>query len=84
MQRRASSTPGATNALVGQASRQARQVPQRSASKGRSGARSASVNTTPMKVNEPRSGSISIMFFPIQPSPARCASSRSGTGPAST
>src|SRR5205823_3920150 len=34
--------------------------------------------------HEPRSGSISIMFFPIQPSPARWASSRSGTGPAST
>src|SRR6266566_2016933 len=59
-------------------------VPLRSASNGRSGTRSASVSTTPMKVNEPRSGSISIMFFPIQPSPARWASSRSGTGPAST
>src|SRR5207249_8046273 len=57
MQRRASSTPGATKALVGHASRQARQVPQRSASNGRSGTRSASVSTTPMKVNEPRSGS---------------------------
>src|SRR5437773_2330415 len=52
MQRRASSTPGATKALVGHASRQARQVPQRSASNGRSGTRSASVSTTPMKVNE--------------------------------
>ena len=84
MQRRASRTRGATNAAVGHASRQALQLPQRSASNGRSASSGASVKVTPMKVNEPISGRMSIVFLPIQPSPARCASSRSGTGPAST
>ena len=50
----------------------------------RSPARSGrSVKTEPMKKNEPASGRTSIVFLPIHPRPARWASSRSGTGPAS-
>ena len=44
---------------------------------------SRSVNTEPIKKNDPASGLISMVFLPIHPRPARCASSRSGTGPAS-
>ncbi len=37
-----------------------------------------------MKNHDPRRGLMSMVFLPIHPSPARCANSRSGTGPAST
>ena len=37
----------------------------------------------PMKKKDPAPGRISIVFLPIQPSPARWASARSGTGPES-
>ena len=83
MQRRASSTYGLTKALVGHASRQRVQVPQRSGS-GASGSSSAVVSTVPMKKKDPRSGWSSIVFLPIQPSPARAARSRSSSGPVST
>ena len=83
MQRRASRTHGPTKASVGQASRQARQEPQRSGS-GASGASSAVVSSTPMKNQEPSDGRSSIVFLPILPSPARAARSRSSTGPVST
>ena len=83
MHRVASSTCGATNAAVGQASRQRVQVPQWSSANGASMARSRSVNTVPMKKSDPTPGRSSMVFLPIQPSPARWASSRSGTGPAS-
>ena len=56
MQRVASSTRGSGNASVGQASRQRRHVPQRSASNGWSGASVRSVSRTPMKVNDPSLG----------------------------
>jgi hypothetical protein len=83
MQRVASSTLGSTKASVGQASRQRVQVPQCSVENGSSGARSRSVKIDPMKVQEPAPGRMSMAFLPIQPSPARSASSRSGTGPVS-
>ncbi len=84
MHRRLSRTRGAGKAPVGQASRHRVHVPHRSVSKGASSARSRFVRTTAMKHSDPRLGSISIVFFPIHPMPARCANSRSGTGPAST
>ena len=83
MHRVASSTRGATKAPVGQASRQRVHEPQRSSSKGRSVGSARSVKTDPMKKKEPAPGRISIVFLPIHPNPARRASSRSGTGPAS-
>ena len=68
MQRRASSTYGATKASVGHASRHRVHVPQRSGSAA-SSASSTVVRTTPMKKYEPRAGWRSIVFFP--PSRAR-------------
>ena len=84
MQRVASSTCGSMNAPVGQASRQRVQLPQWSVVKGGSGGSGRSVKIVPMKKNEPAPGRISMVFLPIQPRPARWASSRSGTGPSST
>ena len=83
MQRVASSTRGSTSAPVGQASRQRVQVPQWSVGSLRSCSRARSVKTVPMKKNDPAPGRISIVFLPIQPSPARRARARSGTGPES-
>ena len=84
MQRVASSTCGSTNASVGQASRHRVQLPQWSVVNGGSAGSARSVKIVPMKKNEPAPGRMSIVFFPIQPRPARCASSRSGIGPSST
>ena len=52
MQRRASITPGATNASVGHECRQRSQLPQRSGW-GESGCNSAVVSTTPRKIHDP-------------------------------
>ncbi len=73
-----------SSAPVGQASRHARHVPQRSASNGGSGGSSRSSSSVPMKRYDPRRGSMSMVLRPNQPSPARRASSRSSTGPVST
>src|SRR5947207_3360508 len=78
MQRRASSAYGASNAAVGQASRHAVHVPQRSGNVA--WARSAAVvSTSPMKKYEPRPGASRFVFLPIQPRPAAAARSRSST-----
>jgi len=66
---------GRANAPVGQASRQARQEPQRSGS-GSSKSSSAEVRSTPIRNQEPRVRVSSMVFLPIQPSPARAARSR--------
>src|SRR5438876_748251 len=80
MQRVASSTCGSGKALVGQAPRQAVQVPQCEPVNGSSGSNSRSVSSAPRKKKLPRRGLISIVFLPIQPSPARRAKSRSKSG----
>ena len=84
MHRVASSTRGSTNASVGQASRQRVQLPQRSRSKGGVAVqREIGEDRADEEEGARRPGRISMVFLPIQPSPARWASSRSGTGPAS-
>ena len=76
----ASRTNGSGNACVGQASRQAVQVPQCDAANGSSGVSSRSVSSAPRKKKLPRCGLMSIVFLPTQPSPARRAKSRSSSG----
>src|SRR5437763_11647517 len=71
-QRRASSTPGATRAPVGQAGKQRVHVPHPSATGIATGS-VASVTTDPSTNHEPCSGSSTFVFFPYQPSPARTA-----------
>src|SRR5260370_22390151 len=87
MQRLASSTYGSTIACVGHASRQRRQVPQRSGGGGstgpRVGAKGRLVNNTPRKSQEPNDWLISNVFFASHPSPAYFAAARSCTGPVS-
>src|SRR5579875_3450507 len=75
-QRRASSTPGAVSAPVGQAGRQARHAPQPGRS-GSSGARAASVSTAPSTYQEPWPGSRIVVLLPYHPTPARAAAARS-------
>ena len=84
MHRVASSTRGAVIASVGQACMHRVHVPHRSASNGASTASGKSTNSDARKRNDPARGLISIVFLPNQPSPARCARSRSSTGPEST
>ena len=60
------------------------QLPQWSVVKGGSMSSGRSVKMLPMTNQEPTPGRSSMVFLPIQPSPARSASSRSGTGPVST
>ncbi len=89
MQRRASSANGATKAWVGQASRQARQVPHRlrigcATPPSGSSVTSTSSRSSPSSAHEPAPGMISSVFLPTKPSPARSASSRSSTGAEST
>ena len=84
---RASRTRGATKARVGQASRHAVHEPQRSApgSAGAAvGASATSVRISPRTTCEPRPGTIRRPFFPMNPRPARAASSRSRRGAVST
>jgi hypothetical protein len=73
-------TNGSGNAPVGQASRQAVQVPQCAAANGASGASSRSLSTAPRKKKLPRRGWMSMVFLPTHPSPARRAKSRSSSG----
>ena len=68
---------------VGQAVRQAVHSPHWSGA-GTSGASGRSVMRHPRNSQEPSSGSITQQFFPIQPTPAYCAKTRSCTGPVST
>ena len=65
----ASRTNGSGNACVGQASRQAVQVPQWRSANGGSGASSRSVRSAARKKKLPRRGLMSIVFLPIQPEP---------------
>ena len=69
-------------ACVGHASRQRVQVPQRSASNGASGSRSASVNRAPMKKNEPRPGidQVRVLAEPAEPGAAREVALEHGPG----
>ena len=63
---------GAMKALVGQASIQRVQVPQRSGA-GRSGVSSSEVRITPRKSQEPICWLMMQVFFPIHPTPAYLA-----------
>ena len=81
--RRASSTPGATRAPVGQAVRQRVQGPHPAAwSAGATASpgvavNGASVTTEPSTNHEPCPSTIRRVFFPNHPSPARCAAALS-------
>ena len=83
MQRRASSWNGAGKARVGQASRQAVQLPQWSRSAG-SGGMFSVVKIAPRKNQFPSSRDRTLVCLPCQPSPAACASGFSITGAVST
>ena len=83
MHRRASSSYGARMAPVGQAAMHRAQVPQWFRAGG-SGSSSKSVRISPRKSQEPSPCTITFVFFPIQPTPARSAQERSSTGPVST
>ncbi len=61
--------------LVGQAVMQRVQVPQWSVENFSSGSSSMPSKISARKKVEPACGLISMEFFPIQPKPARCASS---------
>lgn len=70
-------------AWVGQASMHLLQ-PEHWACIGLSGVSSNVVINSPSNSCEPRSGFFSIAFFPMKPSPARCAKARSANGTEST
>src|SRR6266436_1780357 len=70
-------------AVVGHASMQRVQVPQRSGG-GEAGEISSETRSSPRKNHEPISWLIRQVFFPIQPSPARLAYARSSSGAVST
>ena len=77
------SESGAMMARVGQASRQAVQLPQRS-SVGSSIGRGSEMNNSPRKNQLPPSRASRFVCLPIQPSPALRARGFSITGPEST
>ena len=79
MQRRASTTPGATMAPVGQTSMQAVQVPQ-CALTGSVGVSAKSTKISPRKNIDPASRESTMECLPRQPRPLRLASSFSSTG----
>jgi len=83
MQRRGSSEKGAVIAPVGQASMHRRHSPQLRSSDASAG-RSSVVTTPAKKTQEPRPFVMSIVFLPINPSPAHRATARSSSGPVST
>src|SRR4028119_1080131 len=84
MQRFESIIRGSTIAFVGQASRQAVQLPQKSCVSGASYSNSMSSKISPRKTQEPHSRVIKLECFPIQPNPARCAHALSIIGAVST
>ena len=83
MHRLASNWLGAVNALVGQISRHARQVPQCLVT-GLSMGRGRSVKSSQRKNQDPAFLLISIVFLPIHPRPLFSAKARSKTGALST
>ena len=83
MQRRASSWNGAVMAAVGQAAMQRVQEPQRFFS-GASGSSSSVVMISERKIQLPSWRLMRLVCLPMNPSPARCARSRSSSGPVST
>ena len=83
MHNRASSLKGAVIACVGQASMHKRHSPQERSS-GVSGAKSRVVITLARNTHDPSPLVMSMVFLPINPSPARCARARSRSGPVST
>src|ERR1039457_7197188 len=90
MHKRASSSPGATIACVGQAAMQRVHVPQRSGA-GRSAERPAvdsvdsrEVRITPRNSHEPSFWLMMQVFLPIHPMPAYLEYTRSIRGPVST
>ena len=74
----------ADKAPVGQASIHCMQLPQQFATVSASGVSAKSSMIWPIKKNEPPFRLMSMVFFPINPSPARHAVARSSTGAEST
>src|SRR5215467_732084 len=84
MQRRESSRNGPAKAPVGHASRQRVQLPQLTLDCCPSSGSSALISSSDRKCHDPPLGCNTLVFFPKNPIPARCAIALSSNGTAST